>query len=91
MAQALLLREAFKLSAAVPTNAIAIDVLNVGTSQFSPHHNAGQASSAINSATVNGNAGFVTVQQSAGFANVQASINTVIVGSGVVSTTGLSF
>jgi hypothetical protein len=94
VAQALLLREAFKThtaSSASATSAIAIDVINVGTSQFSPHHNAGEAASAVNSAVVNGNAGIVTLQQSAGFANVQASVNTLIVGSGVVSSTAISF
>lgn len=94
VAQALLLREAFNAytaSSAGPTNAIAIDVINVGVSEFSPHHNAGQTATAVNSATISGNAGIVTLQQSAGFANVQASVNTIIVGSGMISTTGISF
>ncbi len=94
VAQALLLREAFKTytaSSAGPTNAIAIDILNVGVSEFSPHHNAGQAATAVNSALVSGNSGMVTLQQSAGFANVQSAVNMIIVGSGVIGTTAISF
>jgi hypothetical protein len=33
----------------------------------------------------------VTVQQQAGFANIQASINQLVVSSGSISTSGLSF
>ncbi len=94
VAQALLLREAFKTytaSSAGPTNAIAIDVINVGVSEFSPHHNAGQTATAVNSALVSGNSGMVTLQQSAGFANVQSAVNMIIVGSGVIGTTAISF
>ncbi len=45
--------------------------------------------SAVNSATLSGNFGIVTVQQTAGFANVTQSLNTLIVGSGVIGSSGI--
>jgi hypothetical protein len=65
VAQALLLREAFKThtaSSASQTSAIAIDIINVGVSEFSPHHNAVQTNTAVNSAAVTGNSALVQVQ-----------------------------
>ncbi len=94
VAQALLLREAFKThtaSSAGATSANAIDIVNVGVSEYSPHHNAGQTNTAINSAGVTGNSAIVTLQQQAGFANVQAAVNTIIASSGSIGTTGISF
>jgi hypothetical protein len=93
-AQALLIREAisgFVAGTASNTNAIALDVLDVGVMEYSPHHNAGSAASGVNTATVSGDAGLVIIQQQAGFSNVQAAINQLVVGSGSISTAGLSF
>jgi hypothetical protein len=45
----------------------------------------------VNSAGVSSNTGLVTVQQQAGFSNVQAAINQLVVASGSISTSGLSF
>ena len=88
VAQALILREAFSANAAAAVlnstgNAMAIDVVNVGVSEFSPHHNVGAGQTAANSLSVLSNVGFVTAQQQAGFANVQAAVNQLIVGSAV--------
>jgi hypothetical protein len=94
VSQMLLIREAFKThtaSSASQTSAIAMDVINVGVSEFSPHHNAVNGATAINSVGLSNNGGFVTLQQQAGFANVQASVNTIIAASGSVSSTGISF
>jgi hypothetical protein len=94
LAQALLIREAFNgfiAGTASATNAIAMDILEVGVTEFSPHHNAGSAASAANTLGATGNSGLVTIQQTAGFANVQAAVNQMIVGSGSISTTGISF
>jgi hypothetical protein len=94
VAQMLLIREAFRTHAATSasqTRATALDVINVGVSQFAPHHNAVHAATAVNTVAVSSNGGFVTAQQQAGFANVQASVNTIIAASGSVSSTGISF
>ena len=94
VAQTLLLREAFvthTASSAGPTSAIAIDIVNIGVAEFSPHHNAGQTTTGINSAAVSMNHSLVTAQQAAGFANVDAAINTVIASSGSAGTGGVSF
>ncbi len=92
VAQALLLREAFKThtaSSAGATSAIAIDIVNVGVSEFSPHHNAGQTNTAVNSAGVTGNSVIVKLKQQSGFAIVQDSVNTIIASSGSIGTTGI--
>ena len=97
LAQALLIREAFNAYIAGSTaddgmNAIAMDVLEVGVTEFSPHHNAGVfAGAVVNSAAVSASNGLVTVQQTVGLANVQAAVNQLIVGTGNISTTGISF
>jgi hypothetical protein len=93
VAEKLLLREAFNAftaGTASATNAVALDVLHVGVSEFSPHHNLGTANTAADSAAVTANTGPATVQQQAGFTNVQSSINQAIVTFGDVSTTGIS-
>ena len=94
VAEKLLLREAFNAftaGTASATNAMALDVLHVGVNEFSPHHNVGNSNTAVNTAGVTGNSGLVTVQQQAGFANIQAAINQLVVSSGSISTSGLSF
>ncbi|MEE8558096.1 MAG: hypothetical protein V3T14_09450 [Myxococcota bacterium] len=94
VAQTLLLREAFvthTVSSAGPTSAIAIDIVNVGVTEFSPHHNAGQTTTGMNSAGISGNHSLVSAQQQAGFANVDAAINTIIASSGSAGTGGISF
>ena len=94
LAQALLVREAFNAyvaGSAGSTSAMALDILEVGVTEFSPHHNAGSAASAVNTLGATGNSGLVTIQQTAGFANVQAAVNQMIVGSGSIGTTGISF
>ena len=94
VAQTLLLREAFvthTTSSAGPTSAIAVDIVNVGVAEFSPHHNAGETATGVNSAGVSGNHSLVTAQQQAGFANVDAAVNTVIASSGSAGTGGISF
>ena len=63
-------------------------ILSVGLSEFSPHHNLGIGREGINFGSVNSNFGIVTVQQTAGFANVTESLNTLIVGSAVISGAG---
>jgi hypothetical protein len=94
VAEKLLLRQAFQAfvsGTASNTNAIALDVLHVGVNEFSPHHNVGNSNTAFNTAGVTGNSGLVTVQQQSGFANIQAAINQLVVTSGSIATTGLSF
>jgi hypothetical protein len=94
VAQALLVREAFNAfvaGTASATNAIALNVMEIGVSEFSPHHNAGSAASAANTLGATGNSGLVTIQQTAGFSNAVAAVNQIIVGSGSISTTGISF
>jgi hypothetical protein len=44
----------------------------------------------VNSAAISGNFGIVTVQQTAGFGNVTQSLNTLIVGSGLIGSTGVT-
>ena len=84
-----LLVDAFVAGSASGNNAIAADILTVGLNEFSPHHNVGRTNSAVNSATLSGNFGIITVQQTAGFANVTQSLNTLIVGSGVIGSSGI--
>jgi hypothetical protein len=94
VAEKLLLREAFNAftsGTASVTNAIALDVLHVGVNEFSPHHNVGSGNTAVNSAGVSSNTGLVTVQQQAGFSNIQVGINQLVVTSGAITTSGLSF
>jgi hypothetical protein len=43
----------------------------------------------VNSATAVGNFGIVTLQQTAGFSNVAESMNTLIVGTGIIGTSGV--
>ena len=85
-----LLVDAFIAGSASGGNAIAEDVLTVGLNEFSPHHNLGRTSTATNTASVSGNFGIVTVQQTAGFANVTQSLNTLIVGSGTIGSSGVA-
>ncbi len=84
-----LLTDAFVAGSASAGNAIAADILTVGLNEFSPHHNLGQLSTAVNSAAISGNLGIVTVQQTAGIANVTQSLNTLIVGSGIIGSSGI--
>ena len=84
-----LLTDAFVAGSASAGNAIAADILTVGLNEFSPHHNLGRMSSAVNSASISGNLGIVTVQQTAGFSNVTQSLNTLIVGSGIIGSSGI--
>ncbi len=85
-----LLVDAFIAGSATNGNAIAEDILTVGLNEFSPHHNLGITSTAFNTATVTGSAGIVTVQQTAGFSNVTESMTTLIVGTGIISTSGVT-
>ena len=48
-----------------------------------------RTATAVNSAAATGNFGIVTVQQTAGFSNVTESMNTLVVGTGIVGTTGV--
>jgi hypothetical protein len=93
VAEKLLLREAFNAftaGTASATNAEALDVLHVGVSEFSPHHNVGSSNTAMDTAGVTANLGPVTVQQQAGFTNVEATINQFIISLGLVGTSGIS-
>jgi hypothetical protein len=85
-----LLTDAFIAGSASAGNAIAADILTVGLNEFSPHHNLGRTNTAVNSAAISGNFGIVTVQQTAGFGNVTQSLNTLIVGSGLIGSTGVT-
>ncbi len=84
-----MLVDAFIAGSASAGNAIAEDVLTVGLNEFSPHHNLGRTNTATNTAAITGNFGIVTVQQTAGFANVTESLNTLIVGSGTIGSSGV--
>jgi hypothetical protein len=84
-----LLVDAFIAGSASNGNAIAEDNLSVFINEFSPHHNLGITNTAVNSASVVGNFGIVTAQQTAGFSNVTESMNTLIVGTGIFSTSGV--
>ncbi len=84
-----LLVDAFIAGSATNGNAIAEDIITVGLNEFSPHHNLGITSTAVNTAGVTGNFGIVTIQQTAGFSNVTESMNTLIVGTGIFSTSGV--
>ena len=84
-----LLVDAFIAGSATNGNAIAEDNVTVWLNEFSPHHNLGITNTANNSAGATGNAGIVTVQQTAGFSNVSESMNTLIVGTGIISTSGV--
>jgi hypothetical protein len=84
-----LLVDAFIAGTATNGNAIAEDILTVGLNEFSPHHNLGITATAVNSATAVGNFGIVTLQQTAGFSNVAESMNTLIVGTGIIGTSGV--
>ncbi len=84
-----LLVDAFIAGSATNGNAIAEDNVTVWLNEFSPHHNLGLTYTANDSAGVTGNAGIVTVQQTAGFSNVSESMNTLIVGTGIISTSGV--
>ena len=75
------LLDAFVAGSASGSNAIAVDILTVGLSEFSPNHNVGQTTTAENQATVVGNPTIGTIQQQAGFSNVQEAMNTILVGS----------
>jgi hypothetical protein len=79
-----LLVDAFIAGSASATNAIAENTMSAYVAEFSPHHNLGRSSTAVNVATVTANAGIVTVQQTAGFANVAESLNTLIVGTATI-------
>jgi hypothetical protein len=85
-----LLVDAFIAGSASNGNAIAEDIITVGLNEFSPHHNLGITATAVNDVTVVGNFGIVTVQQTAGFANVTEAMNTMIVGTGIFSTSGVT-
>jgi hypothetical protein len=97
VASALLLREAFvhgsSIVSAGSTTAVAIDAINVGVSEFSPHHNTGMSGTITQTGlSVTSNQNLVTVQQAAGLANVQASINQIVVGTGaIIAGTSLTF
>ena len=84
-----LLVDAFIAGSATDGNAIAEDNITVWLNEFSPHHNLGITNTAANTAAVTGNFGIVTVQQTAGFSNVSESMNTLIVGTGIIGTTGV--
>lgn len=87
VAQMLLAREAMNSLALGGTAGVLVDILDIGVSEFSPHHNAVVVSSATLSANVSDNSGITTVQQQVGAANVQAAINTVIVSGSAVGGT----
>ncbi len=85
-----LLVDAFIAGSATNGNAIAEDIITVGLNEFSPHHNLGITATAANTAGATGNFGIVTFQQTAGFANVTESMNTLIVGTGIIGTSGVA-
>ncbi len=84
-----LLVDAFIAGSATNGNAIAEDIITVGLNEFSPHHNLGITATAVNTVAATGNFGIVTVQQTAGFSNVTESMNTLIVGTGIIGTSGV--
>lgn len=79
VSQMLLAREAMNSLALRGTAGVLVDILNVGVSEFSPHHNAIIVGTPTVSANVSDNTGVTTVQQQMGGANIQAGINTLIV------------
>ena len=96
VAQMLLVKQAVTSVASAPSPAsgwsgmaIAMDILNVGVSEFSPHHNVATIGSAMQTAVAT--SGYLNAtQQQIGVGNVQAAINQISIVTGSISaTTGL--
>ena len=94
VAQMLLVREVLGKAVvgtgqAIGTDSIAIDLLNVGVAEFSPHQNAGSFAGATNIATISTASVMSVIQQAVGIANVQAVINQIIVGTTTIDSAGV--
>ena len=91
VAQMLLVKQAITSVASVTTDhmwaqlgmGVAMDILNVGVSEFSPHHNVMFLDgTAFQTASVTSGTVLSAIQQQAGVANVQAAVNQISVNSG---------
>ena len=95
VAQMLLVKQAITSVASAPSGAlasgaIALDLINVGVSEFSPHHNVALAGSMNQTATVTTGLLLSAVQQNAGVGNVQAAVNQISVGTGNIAGTAVT-